>query len=277
MRFIFLTLAGLVACGPRPTPPAAPAQAAATVPVPERSVVQWIEGHWVHPEQPLSETWSRVGDVGIGVSFVAKGGTTGFFEVLVIHDVKGAPVYTAMPAGKSMVDFALESSGPDQAAFANPAHDDPKRLAYRRTGDQLHITIGGDSGEQRYFLQSRPGVAAPALEEADRAFAADSLARGGAAWAGVFAEGGVNWSVGAPRTVGGPTIAAGIDAMAAAGSTLAWEPVASGIAAAGDMGFTTGTYTVRSGREVTGTGVYVTVWRNVDGAWKIVFDSGVPT
>ena len=36
------------------------------------------------------------------------------------------------------------ASGPGFAVFENPAHDFPKRLSYRRTGQTLRVEVDGD-------------------------------------------------------------------------------------------------------------------------------------
>jgi ketosteroid isomerase-like protein len=62
--------------------------------------------------------------------------------------------------------------------------------------------------------------------------------------------------------------------------SITWKPLQAVISEAGDMGFTVGSYQVTKAngqsRTVAGTGKYVTIWRKQpDGAWKVVFDSGV--
>jgi len=62
--------------------------------------------------------------------------------------------------------------------------------------------------------------------------------------------------------------------------SITWKPLQAVISEAGDMGFTVGSYEVTKangqGRTVAGTGKYVTIWsKQPDGAWKVVFDSGV--
>jgi ketosteroid isomerase-like protein len=62
--------------------------------------------------------------------------------------------------------------------------------------------------------------------------------------------------------------------------SITWQPLEAVISDGGDMGFTVGSYEVAKsgpqGRSVDGTGKYITIWkRQLDGAWKVVFDSGV--
>jgi ketosteroid isomerase-like protein len=62
--------------------------------------------------------------------------------------------------------------------------------------------------------------------------------------------------------------------------SIRWQPLDATISSSGDLGYTLGTYEiVRSGENagVAATGKYVTIWKKqADGAWKVVFDSGVP-
>jgi hypothetical protein len=50
----------------------------------------------------------------------------------------------------ALTRFDLIESGAQSVRFANPAHDFPKRIAYRRDGDVLSALIddGSDSGQQ---------------------------------------------------------------------------------------------------------------------------------
>ncbi len=56
-------------------------------------------------------------------------------------------------------------------------------------------------------------------------------------------------------------------------SPVHWKPIGAIGSASGDMGVTWGSFSVDGDPETTGN--YVTVWRKVDGVWKIVTDTAV--
>jgi ketosteroid isomerase-like protein len=64
--------------------------------------------------------------------------------------------------------------------------------------------------------------------------------------------------------------------FATPGFQISWHATAVGVARSGDLGYTTGFYDLRfndqSGKAVTDTGKYVTVWRQSGGAWQVVRD-----
>ena len=56
-----------------------------------------------------------------------------------------------------------------------------------------------------------------------------------------------------------------------------WIPIHGGMSDDSTMGFTTGNYTriyTSNGKEVKQIGKYVSIWKKIDGLWKIVFDMG---
>jgi ketosteroid isomerase-like protein len=69
------------------------------------------------------------------------------------------------------------------------------------------------------------------------------------------------------------------DFFAPDGPTLSWIPSKGEVIGAGDVGYTTGRSVFRQkgadGKVTERRGQYVTVWKKqVDGAWKVVFDTG---
>ena len=76
----------------------------------------------------------------------------------------GAWNYRPRPRGLGDVDFKLVQAGDDYVEFANPEHDFPQRIVYRRvTPDTLEITVSApwaDKGTEpgkgfSYRLQRR--------------------------------------------------------------------------------------------------------------------------
>ena len=55
--------------------------------------------------------------------------------------------------------------------------------------------------------------------------------------------------------------------------TLTWTPVHAEAAKDGSLGYTYGTYEARTGSDVS-RGMYLTIWRRMNGKWKVVMDTG---
>lgn len=152
-RLMPLTLASLMASVSM-TPEAAAGSAATTAVATPLEQVGWLSGRWVDAASPpaTEEDWGRAlanTMYGVGRSFAvddAGAHQTVFYEVLRIRTAPGEGcglVYTAWPGGGPATDFVCESLGAASAVFANPAHDFPQRISYRRDGDVLHIEISG--------------------------------------------------------------------------------------------------------------------------------------
>ena len=114
------------------------------------------------------------------------------------------------------------------------------------------------------------------LMAADRAFAAETAARGADGWASFFEIDAVMYE--------SEGIVAGRDAIRDARVSvfdearmdLRWDPDTAIAAASGELGYTLGRWQVydSSGAPV-GTGRYVTIWHlQPDGSWKIALDIG---
>jgi ketosteroid isomerase-like protein len=159
------------------------------------------------------------------------------------------------------------------ATFRNDAHDFPKQVSYRRDGERLAAEISGDDDAMPFsFARAADAPRSAALEAADRAFAADTAARGIEGWVAAFEpdgwmHGGGGKHVGreAIRALMGPFLAQ---------VRIAWTPVASAVR--GDLGYTLGKATFTSSKDgATWKSVYVTLWhRQPDGSWKARFDTG---
>lgn len=268
-----LAFALLAACGSSHPAPA-PATTTPTKPTPT-ATAHFLAGHWASNDGAVSETWTQLGDALVGVGFTRRGDKTSF-EALLLHRDHGRMVYTAMPGGTRSIDFGADNIAATEASFANPKHDQPQHIRYRRKDDTLDIDLRGKDGKQQLQLRRRPLRPAPALEAADRAFAADSAQHGGSAWASRFTADGATWPRGSKRTAGPAAVGAAIDRLVAAGLTLLWSPVTSGLAS-DNLGFTIGRYHIVKAGKTIGRGAYLTVWQRRDGQWKIIFDTGVST
>lgn len=120
-----------------------------------------------------------------------------------------------------------------------------------------------------------PFAEAEELMAADRAFAEASAARGAEAWSAVWADRGLLYGGGGNSAVG--PIAAG-RSVAAIVDELRWEPVASGMLWPGELGYTVGHWWMGSAvpEAEEDRRRYLTVWRHLDGAWKVVLDLAIP-
>jgi ketosteroid isomerase-like protein len=132
-----------------------------------------------------------------------------------------------------------------------------------------------DDGPDLTHLVEGDGAPAPALEQADLAFEADTQARGADGWVAAYAADAVEWQ-GTTQIKGLDAIRADITPTLAAG-TLTWKPTVSRMLVADALGVTAGTFefAAKDGSGV-GKGTYVTIWRKDGGSWKVVFDSGRP-
>jgi ketosteroid isomerase-like protein len=80
----------------------------------------------------------------------------------------------------------------------------------------------------------------------------------------------------APIATGKEALARAIASDFAQGNTT-WHPNKVGVARSGELGYTSGTtdltFKDASGKTVTSKGNYLTVWKKVDGSWKVLSDS----
>lgn len=96
-----------------------------------------------------------------------------------------------------------------------------------------------------------------------------------------FTPDGTMSMAGMPALSGAEAIKAGLaPMMKAPGYDLKWKATKADVAASGDLGYTVGTYELTmnnpAGTPATEKGKYITTWKKVNGAWKVVDDSGGP-
>ena len=90
----------------------------------------------------------------LGMSRTVAGEKTVEFEFLRLEQRAGGIYYIAHPQARCPETmFKLTRSSATEAVFENPEHDFPKRIIYRRSGeDSLTATIdGGEGGKARSF------------------------------------------------------------------------------------------------------------------------------
>jgi ketosteroid isomerase-like protein len=68
--------------------------------------------------------------------------------------------------------------------------------------------------------------------------------------------------------------------MKAPGFDISWKATEAVVASSGDLGYTVGTYAITinnpAGSPATEKGKFQTTWKKVDGAWKVLYDTGSP-
>jgi hypothetical protein len=143
-----LVLLLALGCAARPAPaPVAPPISAPVQGDPLGSLA-WLAGTW-ESEEPTGphtvEHWlAPEGGTMLGVNRTAVDGRTVFFEYLRIEARAEGPAYLASPVGRDPpTTFVATAAGPSWITFANPEHDFPQRIEYRREGDRLQMRISG--------------------------------------------------------------------------------------------------------------------------------------
>ena len=113
--------------------------------------IAWISGDWqTEPggKRQIDEHWTTVAGASmLGMSRTVAGEKTIEFEYLRIEQRADGIYYVAYPQGRCPgTDFKLTRASATEAVFENPQHDFPKRIIYRKTGDDL-LTASVDAGE----------------------------------------------------------------------------------------------------------------------------------
>ena len=130
---------------PMDKPTAALAALVAT-PDPTLAGVAWLTGTWATRDLGglTTETWGppRAGLM-LGHGQSIQGGKTAFFENLRIENKDGQLLYIASPNGGPSTTFTQVSLAPQEAVFADPTHDFPQKIRYRRHGDVLRVRLEG--------------------------------------------------------------------------------------------------------------------------------------
>jgi hypothetical protein len=103
-----------------------------------------MTGDWFTLGGETEEHWlAPLGDVMIGMGRTRAEGRTTFHEFMRIEMDGSTPVFYAYPNGKAPVPFRLLEGSTTKAVFANPEHDDPKRIVYEREGEGLRASTEG--------------------------------------------------------------------------------------------------------------------------------------
>lgn len=113
--------------------------------------VSWIAGDWQTApggRAQIEEHWTSVaGGSMMGMGRTVAGDKTVEFEYLRIEQRADGVYYVAHPKARCPgTDFKLTKVSATEAVFENPQHDFPKRIIYRKTGDDS-LTASIDGGE----------------------------------------------------------------------------------------------------------------------------------
>lgn len=112
----------------------------------------WFEGCWRGSvnQREFREQWMPLrGNLLVGASHTVMQGKTQAYEYLRLEARDDGIYYVALPAGQKETAFKLTDVRTDQSGatlftFANPAHDFPQRLIYRRASEGwLYATVEG--------------------------------------------------------------------------------------------------------------------------------------
>jgi hypothetical protein len=102
------------------------------------SDLAWMSGSWASASgtMQIEEHWTRpAGDSMIGMGRTVSGGKTVFFEYLRIEARADGIYYVAHPKARPGTDFKLTRLSANEALLENPAHDNPKKILYRKNAD----------------------------------------------------------------------------------------------------------------------------------------------
>jgi hypothetical protein len=113
-----------------------------------QSGLNWLAGCWVTTDKSSQEVWVVDKDeslIGFAVSLGAE--EIVFYEVLSVkQNAEGSWTYSAHPSGQASASFTAVETGESSVLFANPNHDYPQEIRYRRDGDRLYATISLQGG-----------------------------------------------------------------------------------------------------------------------------------
>jgi hypothetical protein len=113
----------------------APALATSPPPLP-----LWMSGCWQGEgtSSGSTEAWTngRIGRM-LGLGQTLRGSRGSFELMQIASSADGTLVFIAQPGGRPPVSFKATTVEPNRIVFANPAHDEPKTIEYRRDGDRL--------------------------------------------------------------------------------------------------------------------------------------------
>ena len=110
----------------------------------------WLAGCWEARSggQVVEEQWMRPrGGSLLGMSRTVAADSAAGHELMRIVERSGSLVFQAHPSGQAPAEFPAVEIGDRRVVFADPAHDFPQRIIYRRVGvDSLVARVEGERG-----------------------------------------------------------------------------------------------------------------------------------
>jgi len=113
--------------------------------------ISWLSGAWQsdpNAKRQTEEHWTTAAGASmLGMSRTVAGEKTVEFEYLRIEQRADGIYYVAHPKARCpATDFKLTRASATEVVFKNPQHDFPKRIIYRKNGDELTASIDGGEG-----------------------------------------------------------------------------------------------------------------------------------
>ncbi len=167
MMMAALVLVSLGSANAQPTPASSPAAAAAprvaasAADLANVAGLAWLEGCWAGTvnQRDFREQWGPLrGGMLVGAGSTVYQGKTQSYEYLRIESRPEGVFYVALPSGQRETAFKLTAIDKDDKdsifVFANPEHDFPQRISYRRgTEGWLYATTEGKiKGEDKQVI-----------------------------------------------------------------------------------------------------------------------------
>jgi hypothetical protein len=114
--------------------------------------IAWMAGSWSNLTDSTAseEIWMPPrGGTMVGMNRDTRPGRKPFFEFLRIDEREDGVFYIASPRGAAPTEFRMIEANADSVVFANPEHDFPQRIIYRRIapdtlGARVEGTVNGE-------------------------------------------------------------------------------------------------------------------------------------
>ena len=104
----------------------------------------WLAGCWSGEGRSagITEAWThgRIGQM-LGIGETLRGARANFEFMRIATAADASLVFIAQPGGRPPVSFKATVVEPERIVFANPQHDAPKTIEYRRQGDRLTVFL----------------------------------------------------------------------------------------------------------------------------------------
>lgn len=126
---------------------------------PQVQTLYWMIGHWERDnntaERQSYEIWTKAEDGSLeGFGYTLKNGDTTFTEKLEIVEKAGQLIFVAnVSQNKELTFFKITTITDSLFICENMLHDFPKKIAYRRDGENLYAQIFDDKNRVDYAFK----------------------------------------------------------------------------------------------------------------------------